>query len=160
MKPIIASQMKVLEARQLRESAASRIQPGADAPDFSLPTPDGSSLSLSELQNGKYILLDFWGSWCHNCIDGLPRMQQYYARYSDRLEILGIDCDETEAQWRSALVRYDMPWKHVINDGDTDVAALYGVGGYPTKILLNPEGRIEKIFIGEGGALYRYLDSL
>lgn len=160
MKPIVDVQMKVVQARQLKETAASRIRPGAEAPDFSLPTPDGWPLSFASLTGDKYVLLDFWGSWCHNCIEGLPRMQQLYARHGDRLEILSIDCDETEAQWRAALIRYDMPWKHVINAGDVDASALYGVTGYPTKILVDPQGRIEIIFLGEGGALYRYLDDL
>ena len=160
MQPLIARQLKVVEANRNRETAGSRIYSGAEAPDFTLPTPDGGSLAFSSLQDGKYVLLDFWGSWCPNCIEGLPRMQQLYARYGSRLEILGIDCDETAAQWRAALTRYDMPWKHVINDGGVDVSALYGVGGYPTKILVNPAGRIERVFIGEGGALYRYMDEL
>lgn len=160
MKPLIAVQMKVLEARQNLATAAERIYPGAEAPDFTLPTPDGRTMSLGNALDGKYLLLDFWGSWCPNCITGLPQMQQLYARYGNRLEILGIDCDETAAQWRAALTRYDMPWKHVINDGGVDVSALYGVGGYPTKILVNPAGRIERVFVGEGGALYRYMDEL
>ena len=160
MQPLIARQLKVVEANRNRETADARIYPGAEAPDFTLPTPDGGSLAFSSLQDGKYILLDFWGSWCPNCIEGLPQMQQLYARYGNRLEILGIDCDETAAQWHAALTRYAMPWKHVINDGSVDVSALYGVGGYPTKILVSPAGRIERVFIGEGGALYRFIDEL
>ena len=160
MKPLIAAQMKVLEANRNRLTAADRIYPGAEAPDFTLPTPDGQTLSLGNAIDGKYLLLDFWGSWCPNCIEGLPRMQQLYADYSDRLNILGIDCDETEEQWRGALVRYHMPWLHVINDGDVDVAALYGVTGYPTKILIGPDGRIARRFIGESNALYNYVGDL
>ena len=157
MKPLIAVQMKVLEARRNLATAADRIYPGAEAPAFILPTPNGQTLSLRNAIDGKYLLLDFWGSWCPNCIEGLPKMQQLYASYSDRLNILGIDCDETKEQWRGALVRYSMPWLHVINDGDVDVAALYGVTGYPTKILIGPDGRIVRRFIGESNALYNYV---
>jgi thiol-disulfide isomerase/thioredoxin len=160
MKPLIAVPMKVLEARQNLATAAERIYPGAAAPDFTLPTPDGRSTSLGSALDGKYLLLDFWGSWCPNCITGLPQMQQMYARYGDRLNILGIDCDETKEQWLSALARYSMPWLHVINDGDVDVAALYGVTGYPTKILIGPDGRIARRFIGESNALYNYVGDL
>lgn len=160
MKPIVDVQMKVVGARQLKETAAERIRPGAEAPDFRLPTPNDQSMSLWDAIDGKYLLLDFWGSWCPNCITGLPKMQQMYANHQDRMEILGIDCDETKDEWLDALVRYGMPWRHVINNGDVDVAALYGVTGYPTKILIDPQGRIEKIFIGESNALYRYVDEL
>ena len=158
MQPLIARQLKVVEARQNLETAGSRIYPGAEAPDFTLPAPDGRTLAFSSLQDGKYILLDFWGSWCHNCIEGMSRMQQLYARHGNRLEILSIDCDETEAQWRAALNRYDMPWKHVINDGGVDVSALYGVTGYPTKILVNPDGRIVRVFLGESTSFYNFLE--
>lgn len=158
MQALIARQLRVLEARRNLETAGSRIYPGAKAPDFSLPAPDGRSLAFSSIQDGRYFLLDFWGSWCHNCIEGLPRMQQFYARHNNRLEILSIDCDEPASDWRAALIRYDMPWKHVINDGDVDVAALYGVGGYPTKILVGPDGRIVRIFIGESAGFYSFLE--
>ena len=160
MKPLIAVQMKVLEARQNLATAAERIYPGAEAPDFTLPTPDGRTMSLGNALDGKYLLLDFWGSWCPNCITGLPQMQQMYARYGDRLNILGIDCDEPQETWLAALARYDMPWRHVINNGDVDVSALYGVTGYPTKILIDPDGRIVKRFIGESNALYNYVGNL
>lgn len=158
MQPLIARQLKVVEARRNLETAGSRIYSGAKAPDFSLPAPDGRLLAFSSIQDGRYFLLDFWGSWCPNCIEGLPQMQQLYARHSNRLEILSIDCDETEADWRAALIRYDMPWKHVINDGDVDVSALFGVGGYPTKILVGPDGRIVRIFIGESAGFYSFLE--
>ena len=160
MKPLIAVQMKVLDARRNLATAAERIYPGAEAPDFTLPTPDGRTMSLGSAVDGKYLLLDFWGSWCPNCITGLPQMQQMYARYGDRLNILGIDCDEPQETWLAALARYDMPWLHVINDGDVDVSALYGVTGYPTKILIGPDGRIVRRFIGESNALYNYVGDL
>ena len=160
MKPLIAAQRKVLEARENLLTAVDRIYPGAEAPDFSLPAPDGQTMSLWNAIDGKYLLLDFWGSWCPNCIEGLPKMEEMYAKYNDRLTILGIDCDETKEQWLGALVRYGMPWRHVINNGDVDVAALYGVTGYPTKILIGPDGRIVKRFLGESNALYNYIDAL
>ncbi|MBR3291764.1 MAG: TlpA family protein disulfide reductase [Bacteroidales bacterium] len=160
MKPLIATQLKVLEARQNILTAADRIYPGAEAPDFTLPTPNDRTMSLYNVQDGKYILLDFWGSWCPNCIKGLPKLEELYARYNDRLSILSIDCDETKSEWLDAIARYGMPWYHVINNGDVDVAALYGVTGYPTKILIGPDGRILKIFVGEGQELYNYFDRL
>lgn len=157
MKPLISAQMKVLEARQNRLTAADRIYPGVEAPDFTLPTPNDRTMSLWDAIDGKFLLLDFWGSWCPNCIEGLPKMEELYANYNDRLNILSIDCDESKEQWLAALVRYGMPWRHVINNGDVDVAALYGVTGYPTKILVSPDGRIVRQFIGEGNGLYNFV---
>jgi len=160
MKSLISAQMKVLEARENLLTAVDRIYPGAEAPDFTLPTPNDRTMSLWDAIDGKFLLLDFWGSWCPNCIEGLPKMEKLYADYNERLNILSIDCDETKEQWLAAIVRYGMPWRHVINNGGVDVAALYGVTAYPTKILISPDGQIVRQFIGESNALYNYIDDL
>ena len=65
------------------------------APDFELPDLQGNPLKLSSLR-GKYVVLDFWGSWCIWCIRGVPRMKEAYSKYKDKMEILGVDCQDTE----------------------------------------------------------------
>ena len=120
---------------------------------------DGNDLALSSLR-GKYVVLDFWGSWCGWCIKGIPDMKKYYAKYKDRMEILGIDCRDTEAKWKAAVEKYELPWLHVRNAGNLDVSKLYGVPGYPTKIVVDPKGKIAKIVVGEDPAFYTYLDEL
>ena len=142
-----------------REEAQARIKEGAEAPDFTLNDLNGQPLSLSSLR-GKYVVLDFWGSWCGWCIKGIPDMKKYYEKYKGKLEILGIDCRDTEEKWKAAVEKHELPWLHVRNAGAPDVSVLYAIQGYPTKIVIDPEGKIAKIVVGEDPAFYQYLDEL
>lgn len=142
-----------------REKARKSIVEGNAAPDFTLKNLDGGDLSLSSLR-GKYVVLDFWGSWCGWCIKGFPKMKEYYDKYKDKLEILGIDCNDTDAKWRDAVKKYSLPWKHVRNEGKPDVSVMYGVSGYPTKIIISPDGKISKIVVGESEDFYTAIDQL
>ena len=72
------------------------------APDFTLNDLSGKPLTLSSLR-GKYVILDFWGSWCVWCIKGFPQMKEYYQKYAGKFEILGIDCNDPEAKWKAAV---------------------------------------------------------
>ena len=75
---------------------------GELAPDFELPNLQGSTIKLSSLR-GKYVVLDFWGSWCVWCIRGIPSMKEAYTKYKDKMEILGVDCRDTEEAWKAAV---------------------------------------------------------
>ena len=77
------------------------------------------------------------------------------------MEILGIDCNDTEEKWKEAVKEHDIPWLHVRNEsGQNDVSVLYAIEGYPTKIVVDPEGKIAKVVVGEDPAFYEYLDGL
>ena len=146
--------------QRLFEENRKKIVAGAVAPDFTLNNLEGQPLALSSLR-GKYVVLDFWGSWCGWCIKGIPDMKKYYEKYKGKLEILGIDCRDTEEKWRAAVEKHELPWLHVRNEGgDNDVSVLYAVPGYPTKIVVDPEGKIAKVVVGEDPAFYKYLDEL
>ena len=129
------------------------------APDFTLNDLSGKPLTLSSLR-GKYVILDFWGSWCVWCIKGIPQMKEYYQKYAGKFEILGIDCNDTEAKWKAAVEKYEMPWLHVYNPRDSKVLEQYEIQGFPTKIIVGPDGNIVKTIIGEDPAFYTFLDQL
>ena len=76
------------------------------------------------------------------------------------MEIVGIDCRDTEEKWKKAVQKHELPWLHVRNDETKDVTLQYAIEGYPTKIIIDPEGRIAKVVVGEDPAFYKYLDSL
>lgn len=141
------------------EENKKRIVEGTQAPDFTLNDLRGKPLALSSLR-GKYVVLEFWGSWCGWCIKGIPDMKRYYAKYKDRMEILGIDCRDKEETWKAAVERHALPWPQVRDEENPDVSLLYAVEGYPTKIVVDPEGKIAKIVVGEGHEFYEYLDRL
>ena len=141
------------------EEARKNMVEGVEAPDFTLKDLAGNDFSLSSLR-GKYVVLDFWGSWCGWCIKGIPDMKKYYTKYKDRMEILGVDCRDTEEKWKAAVEKYELPWLHVRNTDEADITVKYGIQGYPTKIVVDPEGRVAKIVVGEDPAFYKYLDEL
>ena len=133
---------------------------GIDAPDFTLNDLNGKPLTLSSLR-GKYVILDFWGSWCGWCIKGIPQMKEYYQKYAGKFEILGIDCNDPEEKWKAAVEKYELPWLHVYNPrGDSKVLEQYEIQGFPTKIIVGPDGKIVKTIIGEDPAFYAFLDEL
>lgn len=150
-------------AAPIETTATEASQSVADdselAPDFTLNDINGKPLTLSSLR-GKYVVLDFWGSWCVWCIKGMPEMKNYYKKYAGMFEILGIDCNESEAKWKAAVKELELPWKHVYNPKSSDLLGKYGIQGFPTKIVIDPQGKIVKTVIGEDPAFYTYLDEL
>lgn len=159
MAPLYKAMKEAIAQQKAREEARKNMVEGAVAPDFTLKDLQGKDLTLSSLR-GKYVVLDFWGSWCGWCIKGIPDMKKYYEKYKDRMEILGVDCRDTEEKWKAAVEKYELPWLHVRNTDEADITVKYGIQGYPTKIVIDPEGKVAKIVIGEDPAFYKYLDEL
>ena len=115
---------------------------GNEAMDFQTLDINGNPLSLSSMR-GKYVLLDFWGSWCGACIKSFAHLKEFYEKHRDHLEILGIACHDTSEKWKAAVKRHELPWLHVINNEDkNDIAALYGIQAFPTYVLIAPDGKI------------------
>lgn len=143
------------------DSLYTEATEGQEAPDFTLPAPDGKSITLSDLR-GQYIVLDFWGTWCKWCVKGIPDMKAYYEKYSGKFEILSIDFHDDEDTWLKAIDSYDMDWLHAITDEESgqQLAELYAIQGFPTKVIVDPEGLIVNTTIGEDPAFYEYLDEL
>ena len=136
-------------AKDVREEIAARIrvQPGMPAPDFTLETPDGTKLSLSDLR-GKYVILDFWASWCRPCRASFPEMKKLYAEYHKKgVEILGVTNDSRKNDWLKALEEDQLPWLQVIDEfpiphTPAKVATLYAIPYLPTLMLIAPDGKI------------------
>lgn len=150
-------------SRVLKEIAAAKqakreIEEGKRASDFTLKDINGNDFNLASLfGKGKYIVVDFWGSWCSWCIKGFPKMKEYYNKYRDRLEIVGVACYDKEDKWKVSVAKNNVPWLHVFSpDGITE--ERYGVTGYPYKVLISPKGKVIKCFKGETDEFYETLD--
>ena len=141
------------------QQAQKMVSKGKPAPDFKLKDLSGNYRTLTSFR-GKYVLLDFWGSWCIWCIKGFPELKACYEKYKDRMEVVGIDCNDTDAKWREAVRKHQLPWLHVRNTDQTAVDVKYAISGYPTKVIVDPEGRIVRIVVGEDPKFYDYLDEL
>lgn len=144
---------------EMEEKAKVVQASGVEAPDFTLKDIHGNDLSLSSLR-GKYVVIDFWGSWCIWCIKGMPKMKEYYEKYKGKFEILGVDCNDTEAKWKAAVEKHQLPWLHVYNPKTSDVLNKYAIQGFPTKIVVGPDGKIVKTIVGEDPAFYTLLDEV
>ncbi|AKH95250.1 TlpA disulfide reductase family protein [Elizabethkingia anophelis] len=117
---------------------------GAQAPDFTLKDYQNKIIKLSD-SKGKYVLLDFWASWCIPCLEEFPALKEHYQKYSPHLEIIGISRDEDLEKWRRALSKYEVNrWKQVslVENKDKNVEKTYFVSAIPVKVLINPEGKI------------------
>ena len=160
MKPFYQTVIDRIEAQQKAEEESAKKQAaGIAAPDFTLNDINGKPFAFSSLR-GKYVILDFWGSWCGWCIKGFPEMKNYYNKYKGKFEILGIDCNDSEEKWKAAVKELELPWLHVYCDESSNVLEQYGIQGFPTKLVISPEGKIVKTVIGEDPAFYTYLDQL
>ena len=133
---------------------------GKIAPGFSQIAFGGKAFDLAQLR-GKYAVLDFWGTWCGPCMYGVPKMKEYYNKYKDQLEIVGIACNDKESDWKKTVEKNAMNWVHILNDASkSDISVLYGVSSYPTKVIINPNGEIVSKLIGENEIFYHQIDSL
>ena len=123
------------------------LQPGKIAPDFTLLKRDSSSFTLSSLR-GKYVLLDFWASWCVPCRKAIPHWKEVYSKYHDKgLEIVGVTNDSRWKDWFKALDEEKMPWLQVADEFPeknmpSRVGTLYMTPYLPTYILLDKEGKV------------------
>lgn len=154
---------KRAEAYLATKNARETIKEGAMAPDFMLPDSTGRFVNLSQLR-GKWVVLDFWGTWCGWCVKGIPEMKKYEARYRRACTFVSIDCNENREMWLTGLEKYQMPWLQLYNDRQAELSSrvdvLYGIQAYPTKFILRPDGCIHKIVEGEEPVFYEELNRL
>jgi len=142
-------------------ASAQGLADGTKAPDFTLPDASGKMVSLSSLQ-GKWVVLDFWGSWCGWCIKGFPQMKENYKELNDRVTFVGVDCGDKQETWKAALKKHDLPWLNLWNNPETgkELLSTYAIQGFPTKLIIDPEGIIRNTTIGENPAFYDTLREL
>lgn len=159
--PLLLKNIESAKARQEAEKHQQALEDShAKAPDFALPDLNGKTVKLSQFK-GKWVVIDFWGSWCIWCIKGFPGLKDAYAKYKGKMEVIGVDCNDPEANWRAAVKKYELPWINLYNaQSKGGVMEAYGVQAFPTKVLVNPKGKIEKIYIGEDPAFYTDLERL
>lgn len=117
---------------------------GAKAPDFALPTPDGKLLRLSD-HFGKYLLLDFWASWCGPCRKENPNIVRVFNKYKDKgFSVFAVSLDSKKEPWVKAIQKDGLNWPQVSDllFWDSGPAKLYGIRGIPGNVLIDPSGKI------------------
>ncbi|MBC9912960.1 TlpA disulfide reductase family protein [Chitinophaga varians] len=144
-----------------RISGAKATAVGAEAIGFTKIDNHGQPFTLASLK-GKYVLLDFWGSWCGPCRASHPHLREVYAKYKDKgLEVVGIaeektdDLESAKRSWLKAVETDKMNWIQVLNNynkKESNMVMAYGIDGFPTKILLDKDGKVLFKIVGDSGA--------
>ena len=135
---------------QLRAEATQRLKTEAGGTYIDMKYPDvhGDTISLSSVVNNpanRYVLVDFWASWCGGCLDVMPLIKEIYEKYHDKgLEIYGlsVDSQRRDKNWKSCIKEYDMTWINVCDysggrKGDSKVRDDYAIIAYPTTLLID-----------------------
>ncbi len=137
------------------------VQVGSEAPEISLPSPSGEKLALSSLR-GKYVLIDFWASWCGPCRRENPNVIKTYARFKDKgFEIFGVSLDQDRSAWLMAIETDQLTWKHVsdLQYWNSVAAQAYQVSAIPMTFMLDKDGKIMAKGL-RGASLDQFLEDL
>lgn len=129
---------------QQRILAAGTTAVGMQAPDFTQKDVSGKPVSLSSLK-GKYVLVEFWASWCVPCRAGNPNLVKQYQLYKDKgFEIISVSLDNVKERWVEAIQKDGLPWIQVsdLKGWNNDVGRLYGVRAVPQSFLLDKDGKV------------------
>jgi peroxiredoxin len=143
----IASINKTMQAeKQKAQAAAAASLLNKPAPDFTLPDVNGNPVSLSAYK-GKYVLVDFWASWCRPCRMENPNVVQAYNKFKDKnFTVLGVSLDRPDGkeEWVKAIKDDKLDWMHVsdLKFWESTVVPLYRFEGIPYNVLVDPTGKI------------------
>lgn len=133
-----------LAQQQQMNAPAGGPEVGAPATEIALPQPNGETFKLSSLK-GKYVLVDFWASWCPPCRAENPNIVAAYQQYKNKnFDILGVSLDDDKEAWQAAIQKDHLTWHHVsdLKRWESAAARAYNVQGIPTNFLIDPNGVI------------------
>lgn len=123
------------------------VMPGSVAPDFTLLKRDSSKFTLSSTR-GKYMMIDFWASWCHPCRQAIPHWKEVYTKYHDKgFDIVSVSDDNRWKDWFKAMDQEKMPWiqacdEFPVKDMPAKVGSLYMTTYIPYYVLLDKDGKV------------------
>lgn len=116
------------------------------APEIESELIDGTPFKLSELR-GKYVVLDFWGSWCGPCLAEAPRLVKLHEKFGEQVVFVSIAFEKNDRRWKQTAERLGFTWKHQLVQVSpmllgSGIARDYGVTDIPAKFIVTPEGKL------------------
>lgn len=135
---------KMVTSFLVKMAKLKSVQIGQPAPEFTINSIDGKPIKLADFK-GKYVMLDFWASWCMPCRQENPNVVKAYHTYKDKnFSILGISLDEDVVAWKNAIAADKLTWAHVsdLKGFESPTAALYAIEAIPSSFIIDPTGKI------------------
>jgi len=128
---------------KMRFEAIEETKIGKQAPELITEnTMSGDTFKLSDLK-GNYVLLDYWGTWCGPCMAEMPKIKEINKKYADKnFVIVGIDQGDPIQKWKKAIEDNEFTWTQIRTTDENDLRIPFNVNAFPTKILIDPEGKI------------------
>lgn len=125
--------------------AVTLLKPGTDAPGITLKTADGKTFSLSSMR-GKYVVLDFWASWCPDCRKDAPNIIAMYDRFHEKgVEFVGVSFDKDATAWKNCVEKLGIKYTQASDlkgMRESDVAKAYGIKWIPSVYIIDPQGKV------------------
>lgn len=153
------------EAKQLKKEFLAQValrnslKKGSLIPQIVYNDPQGKKIDIKSFQ-GKYLLVDFWASWCGPCRKSIPEIKELYSAYKEKgFEVLSVSVDTDNAAWRKAMDEEQMPWAQVLSPDKNKTLADFMISGIPTLYLIDREGKIVEKFTGFSTKLKSQLEA-
>lgn len=163
---LIAQHPRLEEAKQLKKefleqnAIKNALKKGSIIPHIAYNDPSGKKIDINSFK-GKYLLVDFWASWCGPCRKAIPEIKELYGQYKEKgFEVLSVSVDTDTVAWKKAMAEENMPWTQVLSPDKNKTLADFMIVGIPTLYLIDRDGKIIEKYTGFSAGLKKQLQEI